>query len=699
MTPVADRAARAASGSAAPGRAPSDGGGDDTGRDAGQGTTDDETAVRWLLVRAKPEREPGPDGRPGRAVRASGVCLDVTARKQAEDALRRGTRLLQAITDATGDVIYAKDRAGRLTYGNPATFALIGKPAEAVLGRTDAEVLADVEAGRRVMANDERVMATGQPEEVEEVVPRADGTPRVWLSSKMPYRDDAGRVVGLLGVSRDVTSQVEARRRLAAALTAGEVGTFEWDIAADRLHGDANFARIFAIARDADGSAPLAAYLAAIHPEDRDRVVARIGHAVDTGAPYEAEYRIVLPAAAGARAADATGRAARVRWVIARGTVERDAATGRALRFPGTVLDVTARVEAETAERTARAAAEAERARAEEARQAAEAANRAKGLFLANMSHELRTPLNAIGGYVQLLDMGLHGSVTPEQRTTLARVQLAQTRLLALINDILNYAKLESGKVEYDMQPVDLADVVRDVVPLIETQVRAKGLALTVQLPDHEWDRAPEAAMEPAGPRGAPRSATVWADREKLGQVLVNLLTNAVKFTPSPDPRTGAPGGVTVSVAVRDHGPDGGQPALAFLRVTDTGIGIAREKQAAIFEPFVQVRAREGSYAQATEGTGLGLAISRDLARGMGGDLRVRSTPTEGSTFTVALRRVVDAAGQPIDRRHADERREHDRRSGEDRREDWDWSEDRAADGAPAAESDGAAPDPPAPGN
>ena len=294
----------------------------------------------------------------------------------------------------------------------------------------------------------------------------------------------------------------------------------------------------------------------------------------------------------------------------------------------------TAAAEAAEAEaETARALAETERARAD-------AANAGKSQFLANMSHELRTPLNAIGGYTQLLELGIHGPVSDTQRGALARVQAAQRHLLGLINDVLNYAKLEAGRVEYAMAAVDLRDVVADVAPLVEPQLAARGLALEVRLPEQD---------------GVPVPCVVWADREKLGQVLVNLLSNAAKFT--------AAGRVTVSATTRP----GADADAVFLRVADTGCGIPRDKQAAVFEPFVQVQT---GYARTQEGTGLGLAISRDLARGMGGDLRARSTPGEGSTFTVTLRRAADDAGQATDRRTRDERRDHERRSGEDRRAD-----------------------------
>jgi signal transduction histidine kinase len=201
---------------------------------------------------------------------------------------------------------------------------------------------------------------------------------------------------------------------------------------------------------------------------------------------------------------------------------------------------------AQLAERTAAAeqaqrVAEAERRAAEEARATAEAANAAKAHFLANMSHELRTPLNAIGGYVQLVELGVHGPVTDAQRGALARVQAAQRHLLGLITDILDYAKVEGGRVEYDVRPVDAREVVAAVGPLVEPLFRAKGLAYAARLPD------------------AP--VLVWADRERLAQVLVNLLANAAKFTDAtpggaPGPAGGAEA-VVLDVATRRAGPDG----------------------------------------------------------------------------------------------------------------------------------------------
>jgi signal transduction histidine kinase len=198
--------------------------------------------------------------------------------------------------------------------------------------------------------------------------------------------------------------------------------------------------------------------------------------------------------------------------------------------------------------------------------------------------------------------------VTGEQHAALGRVARAQQHLLGLINDILNFAKLESGRVEYDLQALDVAEVVAEVAPLVEPQLTAREIGLEVAIP--------------------PGVPAVWADREKLRQVVLNLLSNAAKFTDS--------GGlVRVDVARRAGAENSGDGV--YLRVTDTGVGVPREKQEAIFEPFVQVRADR---ARLHEGTGLGLAISRDLARGMRGDLAVESAPGTGSTFTLSLPRA-----------------------------------------------------------
>ena len=242
----------------------------------------------------------------------------------------------------------------------------------------------------------------------------------------------------------------------------------------------------------------------------------------------------------------------------------------------------------------------------EEARAAADEANRAKSQFLAVMSHELRTPLNAIGGYAQLLELGIHGPLSEAQRESLGRIVRGQRHLLRLINDLLNLARFEAGHVEYAQEDVAVAELVSSVVPMVEPQVAEAGLTLASAIDER---------------------AVARADRETLQQILLNLLTNAVKFTPS---------GGTVSIAAARVA-DG---ARVHVSVADSGIGIPADKLDRIFEPFVQVAVER---TRRTQGTGLGLAISRDLARGMGGELRVRSEEGRGSTFTLELPAAAQA--------------------------------------------------------
>lgn len=252
--------------------------------------------------------------------------------------------------------------------------------------------------------------------------------------------------------------------------------------------------------------------------------------------------------------------------------------------------------------------AESARADADVARTAAESANRVKSEFLATMSHELRTPLNAIGGYAQLLEMGVHGPVNDAQREALARIQRSEQHLLSLVNDVLNFAKLEAGRLDYDLTDVKVADVLAAVTPMVEPQLNERKLTYYVDIAD---------------------DVIVRADRDKLEQILLNLITNSIKFTDV--------GGVSIDIGKRavDSEGDSTAPAqVVFLRVSDSGIGIAADKLDSIFDPFVQINRH---LTRAATGTGLGLAISRDLARGMGGDLRVRSTPGKGSSFTVTL--------------------------------------------------------------
>ena len=231
-------------------------------------------------------------------------------------------------------------------------------------------------------------------------------------------------------------------------------------------------------------------------------------------------------------------------------------------------------------------------------RNMADSANRAKTDFLAVMSHELRTPLNAISGYLQILQMGIHGPLGEKQQETIGRIDRAQKHLLRLINDLLNLSKLEAGAVDYLIDDVSVIEVVSAVSLLVEPQVEHKRLTL-------EFDVEPGLAVR--------------ADHDKLEQILLNLLGNAVKFTPDEG-----------RIVLRGRRTQ----QNVEMQVVDSGIGIPEDRLESIFEPFVQV---DNVQTRHTIGTGLGLAISRDLARGMGGDIVAASRIGAGSTFTVTL--------------------------------------------------------------
>ncbi len=242
----------------------------------------------------------------------------------------------------------------------------------------------------------------------------------------------------------------------------------------------------------------------------------------------------------------------------------------------------------------------------------AAAANAAKSMFLASMSHELRTPLNAIAGYVELISMGLRGPVTEEQRSDLERIRIAQLHLLGLINDVLNFAKVEAGRLEYRVDRVALDAVLKDCEGMVLPQIHARRISYTY-----------EECGEPV---------FVSADRDRVHQVILNLLSNATKFTPEG-------GAISASCDQTE--------TVGRVLIRDKGIGIDADKLETIFEPFVQI---DRSLSQPGQGAGLGLAISRGLARAMGGDIVVESEPGVGSMFTLTLPRwdgdVIQVGGQ-----------------------------------------------------
>ncbi len=308
-----------------------------------------------------------------------------------------------------------------------------------------------------------------------------------------------------------------------------------------------------------------------VHPEDVESAGARWAHSLQTGEAYEVEFRVFYPAGD------------EYRWNLVRAQPHYEG--DRIVRWFGCNADIE------------------DYKRIESARDAAltetKAANKAKANFLAMMSHELRTPLNAVGGYAQLMLDGIPTPAAPEHHDYLRRIERSQKHLLGLIDSVLTHAKIESGRMTYHNIDVTVGEILDEVEPLIAPQRNAKGLSYSQDKSDLH--------------------AVFRGDKEKVVQIILNILSNAAKFTP-------AGGSIAVNTNVT--------PSTLAISVTDTGIGLSPDQVAQVFEPFVQFQSALG---REHKGTGLGMPISRELARGMGGDLSVTSELNAGSTFVLTL--------------------------------------------------------------
>lgn len=549
--------------------------------------------LRWISARGGMLHDA--DGQP---VRALGTVEDITDRKQAEEALRRSERkyrtLFESIDEGFCVIEVLFDASNRpvdyrFLETNPAFVKQTGL--EDTVCRTARELLPSLE--EHWFEAYGKVAQTGEP---MRFVSRSDAMHRWFDVFAFPVEEPEDRKVAILFTN--ITEQKRAAEERERLLGETEKARAEAEAAEGRLgrvfqHSPAYIATVRGPDHVFEMANPFYRQLAGnrelVDKPAREAVpelieqgyIDLLDQVYETGEPYVAtEARVIFQGSPGAPLNEHF-----INFVYQPLPDASEAVSG--ILAHG--VDVTEQV---------RARREIEAARAE-----AEAANRAKSEFLAVMSHELRTPLNAIGGYAELIDMGIRGPVTEAQRADLARIQASQRHLLGLINEVLNYAKLETGSVHYEITAIPVHDILADAEALVAPQVRVKGLTLQIG--------------------ECPPDLAVHADAEKFRQILVNLLSNALKFTDS--------GAIELRCEVENR-------QLA-VHVRDTGIGIPPEKLEVVFEPFVQVRA---DLTRTAEGTGLGLAISRDLARGMGGDLTVESTPGEGSTFTLRLPRVED---------------------------------------------------------
>lgn len=416
-------------------------------------------------------------------------------------------------------------------------------------------------------------LSQGVPFDTEYRLRAADGTWR-WVKARgQAAWDGEGRPTVMSGSVHDITDLKHGEERLRLALDAANEGLWDWNVATGHLYMSERWHAI--LGRREEAIVPhWRVVLRLMHPEDRSQLLgwARRCLPSDGEDTHEADLRL--------RHADGSYVWTRLSAKV----TERDH-TGRALRVVGAIRDVTERIR--------------ELRQIREAKEQAELANRAKSEFLANTSHELRTPLNAICGFSEVLHSGIFGPLSGKQAEYVGHIRDSAEQLTSLINDILDMAKIESGRDELRPEPVDVAAAVRAKVQMVLHRAEAKGVELIED-------------VEPLPP--------YLLDARKFGQMLLNLLSNAVKFTVS---------GGTVTIRT-SMDPDGG----LRVAVIDTGIGIPPEEIQRVLEPFTQV---DSGLARQFEGSGLGLTLVSAMVRMHGGTFDLSSRVGEGTVATICF--------------------------------------------------------------
>lgn len=467
-------------------------------------------------------------------------------------------------------IVSIADAAGRITYANH-KFSEISQYSEQELLGQNHRIL---NSGYHEPAFFRQMWETISAGRVwqGEIRNRSKNGRYYWVGTTIvPFLDEAGKPYQYVSIRTEITRIKETEERFRHGQVYANIGTWDWEIQSGELFWSERIGPLFGYA-EGELETSYANFLAAIHPEDRQYVMDSVSACVEHGAEYNIEHRVVWP--------DGT-----IVWLRETGDVVRDA-DGKAVRMLGVVQDITPRKRAEE---------EALRARDE-----AERANQAKSEFLARMSHELRTPLNAILGFGQLLESDPVAPLSASQRENVELILKAGWHLLALINEVLDLAKIEAGNIDMSIEDVGVGEVLEECLSIISPLAEQRNVEV-VEIPC------------------AAPSCVVHADRVRLKQVLLNLLSNAIKYN-----RDG--GKVTVMYQT---------PAPGWLRisVTDTGVGLTPEQQENLFQPFNRLGAEHGE----EQGTGIGLIIARHMVELMGGSVGVESEPGRGSTFWVEL--------------------------------------------------------------
>jgi two-component system, sensor histidine kinase and response regulator len=546
---------------------------------------------RWFTTRAAPLR----DGS-GRVFKWFGTCTDIEDGKQVEERLRESEHRWRNLAETLPQFVFTTGADGVVDYFSARTTEYTGKPLSELLGTKWGSVIHPDDLERMTTSWLEAVERQ-QSYQIEHRIRRWDGEYRWFTTRAEAVRDSDGWIFKWFGTSTDVTNFKEleaelrhAKERLEVAIRSSNLSIWEYDMPDAAIeHATETLTNVWeSLGYEVGVDAP-AALSALIHPDDLARVTEENRRYLsDETKTFETEHRV--------RHKDGT-----YRWVLGRGVALRDP-RGRALRFVGTSVDITAIKQIEND--------------LLRAREAAETANRAKDEFLANVSHEIRTPMNAILGMTEL---ALDSAPTDHQRQLLTTVRSAAKNLLGIINDLLDFSKIAAGKIALDEADFWLRAEVHDTVRALAARAHRKGLELICRVRDDVPD-------------------ALFGDAGRLRQVLMNLVGNALKFTARGEVV------VEVSMAPGTTPTDADQVASLVFTIRDTGIGIARNKQAAIFRAFEQ---EDSSTTRRYGGTGLGLTISAQLAALMDGTITVESEPGRGSTFAFTARFTRSSSSEP----------------------------------------------------
>ena len=510
------------------------------------------------------------------------VWHDLTERKATEQQLR----LLSSVAERSLSGIMITDIDEHILFVNPALCRLSGYTQAEMMGKRPGLLLQGPSTSPVARRKLREAIKSRMPVTVDLINRCKNGTEYHIELHVAPVFDAGGACTHFVAVENDITSRkrdeqalAESQQRLELALEAGQLGMWDTDLVTRSVfYSDGYGAMLGYGPGELEQSVEIFKRL--LHPEDRETTLARTA-AFTNGAVdrFESEFRL--------RHRDGTWR-----WIQSRGQIARRDGAGRTLRIVGTHQDITPTKQAEVALR--------------EAKEAAELAARAKSDFLAVMSHEIRTPMNGVIGMTSLL---LGTPLTVEQQEYIETIRASGDALLTVINDILDFSKIEAGRMDLERLDFDLHATVEEALELVAEAAHQKGLEV-------------HTLIGPGVPEG------VWGDPGRVRQILLNYLSNAVKFTPAGEVN------VVLSRADTDLG-----PALR-CEVSDTGIGLSPEQQSRIFAAFIQA---DNSTTRRFGGTGLGLVICRRLAALMGGSVGVESTLGAGSTFWFTMQ--LEASG------------------------------------------------------